>query len=101
MSVLDKLKIKTRWDTIPGADDGYRLACSNPQCSLSCANIRNGRISTTSVHGNERHSYSMTRPDMAFAALLFLNTLSEKELQAFAVLFTKISEEKVMKIESI
>lgn len=70
----------TRWAKITGEDGSYRLLCSNPTCSLSCANLKNGKISVTSVHGTERHSYELTKADMAFTSLMFLNSLTEDEL---------------------
>lgn len=101
MSVIDKIQSRTRWTDIPDIGGGYRLACSNPICSLSCANLRNGRILTTSIHGDERHSYIFTKNDMAFAAIQFLNELSEKELHNFCNIFNKVSQENVLTCEKI
>lgn len=81
MSLIDNLK--TRWNKISSFGDDYRLSCSHPVCSLSCANLKKGRISVTSVHGIERHSYEFTRDDMAFATVKFLSSLSKKELRDF------------------
>lgn len=102
MSVyLDKLREKTRWDKIPDTTEGHRLLCSNNLCSLSCANIRDGRLAVTSIHGSDRHSYQFTKNDMAFAAILFLDSLSEKELEVFCNMFGKISDEYVLKSNKI
>jgi hypothetical protein len=98
---IDVLRQKTRWDKIPGDDDGHRLLCSERVCSLSCANLRNGKISVTSVHGKERHSYLFTKNDMAFATLTFLDSLSEKELETFCSIFNKVSPEFILKLNKI
>lgn len=98
---LNKLQKRTRWDNIPDTEDGYRLLCSNPVCSLSCANLRNGRLAVTSMHGNDRHSYLFTKHDMVFATLEFLNTLSETELHTFAGMFNKVSPDLVLNTEKI
>lgn len=101
MDFLQKLKDKTRWDYIPNENSAYRLSCSHPVCSLSCANLRNGRLSTTSIHGEERHSYVFTKNDMAFSALEFLNSLSEKDLSTFCKMFSKLSPEYILNLEKL
>lgn len=98
---LNRLKEKTRWDSFPEVPDSYRLLCSDKLCSLSCANLRHGRISVTSVHGSDRHSYVFTKNDMAFAAIAFLNELSEEELKAFCNGFNKVSSEFVLSQEKV
>ncbi len=98
-SLIERLKILTRWDTIPNTVDGYRLLCNNSECSLSCANLKDGKLSITSVHGNERHSYTLTKRDMTFLGLLFLDSLEEKDLDVFSKLFNKISDEFSLEIE--
>jgi hypothetical protein len=98
---LERLKELTRWNSIPNGSGGYRLLCSNPQCSLSCANLRGGRLSVTSMHGNERHSYLMSPTDMAFVTVEFLNSLSEKELQNFVNIFNKTSPEFVFNLDKL
>lgn len=90
---LDKLKIQTRWDDIPQEPNGFRLLCNQPVCSLSCANIRNGKLAITSIHGNERHSYILTKKDMAFLTAIFLTHLSKTELETFNTIFKSISDE--------
>lgn len=90
---LDRLKIQTRWDSIPQELDAFRLLCNQPVCSLSCANIRNGRLAITSIHGNERHSYILTKKDMAFLTAVFLSHLSKTELETFNTIFKSISDE--------
>jgi hypothetical protein len=97
----DTLKAKTRWDNIPEASDAYRLLCSAPICSLSCANLKNGKLSVTSVHGTERHSYAFTKNDMAFATISFLDSLTQAELEIFIKMFNKISPEFVLNFEKI
>lgn len=99
--MLEVLRSKTRWNRIQGTEDDYRLSCSDPLCSLSCANLRNGRISVTSTHGDERHSYLMSKSDMTFALINFLDSLSEKDLHTVTNLFNKISKDKVINFEII
>lgn len=82
---------KTRWNKISEGSDDYRLSCSHPTCSLSCANLKKGKISVTSVHGTERHSYEMTKNDMAVVTIGFLSHLSEWELETFIKIFNEIS----------
>jgi hypothetical protein len=101
MSYLTNLKLKTRWDTIPQTSDGFKLLCSNPECSLSSANVKGGKLSTTSMHGNERHSQQLTKMDMAFMTLLFLNSLSEKDLNTFLILFNKSNENFILNLEKV
>jgi len=60
---------------------------------LSCANIRNGRLSITSIHGSERHSYALTKKDMAFLTAVFLSHLSKTELETFNRIFKSVSDE--------
>lgn len=101
MEFKDKLKSTTRWDNIPDSPENYRLLCSDPLCSLSCANLKNGKLAVTSVHGAARHSYMFTKADMAFTTLMFLNSLSDKELEVFVKMFNKISNEYVFNLEKI
>ncbi len=98
---LSKLKDKTRWDNIPQQEDAFRLLCSDPQCSLSCANLKNGRISVTSMHGTERHSYSMSKSDMVLATLFFLDSLEDADMEKFCKIFNKLSPEGVLTYEKI
>lgn len=88
---IDILQEKTRWDDIPKTNNDFRLLCNDPECSLSCANIRNGKLSVTSIHGDERHSQILTKNDMAFITLKFLESLNEEELRTFCHIFNKIS----------
>lgn len=101
MDFLSRLKEKTRWDNIPQSDTGFRLLCSDPECSLSCANLKNGRISVTSTHGTERHSYSMGKSDMIFATLFFLDSLAEADIEKFCKLFNKLSPAGILNYEKI
>lgn len=87
------MKTQTRWDAIPQEADAFRLLCNQPVCSLSCANIRNGKLSITSIHGSERHSYVLTKKDMAFLTATFLAHLSKSELETFTKIFKSISDE--------
>lgn len=98
---IDKLKSQTRWNDIPSLPDGYRLLCSNPVCSLSCANLRNGKLSVTSLHGDERHSYIFTKRDMTFAVIEFLNSLDERELTTVLNIFNKISPDYALNLEKL
>lgn len=98
---MDFLKtLKTRWRFI-APNQGYRLACSDPECSLSCANLKKGKISVTSLHGSERHSYELTKVDMCFAIIQFLESLSEKEQQNFVNIVNKCLDRKVISIENM
>jgi hypothetical protein len=93
INYLDKLKSQTRWDNIPQEPDAFRLLCNQPVCSLSCANIRNGKLAITSIHGSERHSYILSKKDMAFLTAVFLSHLSKTELETFNKIFKSISDE--------
>jgi len=89
---LTLLKDQTRWNDIAQSrDDGYRLLCNHAECSLSCANLRDGVLSLTSIHGKERHSYKLTKYDMAFASIMFLDSLTKEDLEDFAKMFNKVS----------
>lgn len=90
---LNRLKTQTRWDDIPQEPDAFRLLCNQPVCSLSCANIRNGKLAITSIHGNERHSYILTKKDMAFLTAVFLAHLSKTELETFNIILKSVSDE--------
>ncbi len=87
--------LSTRWDVIPNGENAYRLLCSHPTCSLSCANLKNGKLSTTSVHGIERHSYELSKNDMCFLTLMFLISLTKQELDIFLSIYNDISSEKL------
>lgn len=93
-------RFKTRWRNI-APNQGYRLACNHPTCSLSSANLKKGKISITSTHGDERHSYELTGPDMMFATVSFLNHLSELELQMFIDIFNDVSRSTILSAEKI
>ena len=99
MSYFTNLKLKTRWDNIPQTTDGYKLLCSNAECSLSCANVKGGKLSVTSIHGTERHSQQLSKMDMAFMSLLFLNSLSGKDLSTFVNLFNKSNENFILEVK--
>lgn len=98
---LNKLKLATRWDTIPDEIKGFRLLCNDPECSLSCANLKQGKLSVTSIHGNERHSYLLSKKDMAFVTLCFLDSLSETDLESFCKMFDKVSSDFILRVEKI
>jgi hypothetical protein len=53
------------------------------------------------MHGNERHSQQLTKMDMAFMTLLFLNSLSEKDLNTFLILFNKSNENFILNLEKV
>lgn len=99
--LLEKIKDQTRWDTIPSMRNAYRLLCNHEVCSLSCANAKNGRLSITSVHGADRHSYTLTKKDMTFLTLMFLDSLNTQDLDILTKLFNKLSEEHVLTSEKI
>lgn len=99
MDFFDKIKSKTRWNTIPGTEGSFRLSCSDESCSLSCANLRNGKLSTTSMHGNERHSYTLSKNDMAFATLMFLRELSTDELIRFCNMFNNSNTTNILTVK--
>jgi len=96
MSFLDKLKKDTRWDNIPDLPESYRLLCNSSMCSLSCANLRDGRLSVTSVHGAERHSQTLTKKEMAFISAIFLNSLSEYDMLTFLNIYNNLSPENTL-----
>lgn len=98
---LERFKSKTRWDNIPTLVDSYKLLCSGPECSLSCANIRGGRLSVTATHGNDRHSQVLSKNDMVFATMAFLNSLSREELEIFCKIFAKSSPNYILNLETI
>lgn len=97
--LIEKIKERTRWDRIPNRENAYRLLCDHPDCSLSCANLKDGRLLVTSVHGEDRHSYQFRKNDMFFATLLFLDSLSEKELEIFFHTFNKLSEDFIAELK--
>lgn len=101
MEFLKRFRELTRWNKIPDSQDSFRLLCSDPICSLSCANLRDGKISVTSIHGDERHSYVFTKNDTAFAFIEFVNTLNEKELQNFVNIFNKSNPEFVLELSKL
>lgn len=98
---IDRLKLQTRWDSIFNENESYRLLCNHPTCSLSCANLKKGRLAVTSIHGTDRHSYMLSKKDMAFLTALFLDSLSKEELETFSKVFGKISDAYVLNIEEI
>lgn len=98
---LEVLKNQTRWANISEVPNAFRLLCSDPECSLSCANLRNGKISVTSMHGTDRHSYVLSKKDMAFVMCMFLNSLTEKELHYVCHAFTKCNPEYVLTVDRI
>lgn len=99
MRQLEKLQSKTRWNLIPGTTNQYRLLCSHPECSLSCANLRSGKLSVTSIHGADRHSYLLTKNDMAFVTIDFLGSLTPEELNGFCKLFNQITKGSALTAE--
>lgn len=101
LDFLTRLKEKTRWDSIPQSDTGFRLLCSDPSCSLSCANLKNGRFSVTATHGTERHSYTLSKNEMVFISLLFLDSLEDEDMEKFCKLFSKLSAEGILTYEKI
>lgn len=92
------LNQKTRWRDLK---HGHRLLCNNEDCSLSCANILNGRLSVTSIHGTERHTYQLEEDDMLFLILEFLSSLAEDKLIYFCKLFNKKSEDFLLNLEKL
>lgn len=96
--ILDKIAQKTQWSKID-KQDRFRLRCGNDSCSLSCANIANGRLSLTSVHGNERHTYQLTSKDMLFLTLDYLKYLNSKDLETFIKLFNKVSDDYTLSVD--
>jgi hypothetical protein len=101
MSYLNNLKLRTRWENIPQALGDYKLLCANEECSLSCSNLKGGKLSVTSIHGTDRHSQQLSKLDMAFLAIVFLNSLSEKDLAMFLLYFNKVSENFNLNLEKV
>jgi hypothetical protein len=50
------------------------------------------------MHGSDRHSYLMTKNDMAFCAIEFLTNLTQAELETFCKLFNKVTPEQGAKL---
>ena len=86
MTIQDFIKT-TRWDRVDTTEERYRLRCNSEDCSMSCANVSNGKLSITSVHGGERHTSMLSNRDMLFVTLQYLNSLSSKDLDSFCNLF--------------
>lgn len=95
--ILEKIAEKTQWSKID-KQDRFRLRCVNESCSLSCANMINGRLSLTSIHNNERHTHLLSSKDMLFLTLDYLNTLSKKDLNSFIRLFNKVSDDYTLSV---
>lgn len=57
----------------------YRLLCSGDSCSLSLANLLNGKIHITTIHGSHRHSYTFDDYDMQFIILQYLSSLDDEK----------------------
>lgn len=98
---LEHFRKQTRWSEILGSEDAFRLLCADSDCSLSCANLKNGKISVTSMHGATRHSYELSKRDMAFAMFIFLNSLTEKEASNFCKAFNKVSPRLILELEHL
>lgn len=77
---LSKINMsQSQWAKINDSNDRFRLLCDNSDCSLSIGNLLSGRIHITTVHGNERHSYTFTNKDMLFVISQFMKTLSVED----------------------
>ncbi len=77
----------SKWAQIENSNDRFRLLCSNSTCSLSIANLLNGMLSISTIHGSARHSTLLSDEDMKFIVSQYLNNLSiderEKMLEFF------------------
>lgn len=70
---------QSQWARISESNDRFRLLCDNNNCSLSLANLLSGRLHITTMHGNERHSYTLTDADMKFVVSQFIKALPAEE----------------------
>lgn len=68
---------------------------------MSCANIKNGKLHVTSIHGVDRHSQELSKNDMVFTTVVFLNSLSDIELEGFTKIFNTLSPTKAINLENI
>lgn len=97
--ILDKISQKTNWTKVDN-QNRFRLRCSGEECSLSCANIASGRLSITSTHGNERHTNLLTKKDMLFVTLMYLNSLEKNDLDYVIRLFNKVSDDYTLSLKN-
>ncbi len=67
------------WANINDNNNRFRLLCNNPTCSLSVANLIDGILHITTVHGSNRHSMLLSHEDMRFIVSQYLNSLSETD----------------------
>lgn len=68
-----------KWAQINESTNRFRLLCNANSCSLSLANVVNGMLSISTVHGTERHSSLLSHEDMLFIVSQYLNSLSSKD----------------------
>lgn len=68
-----------KWVKIQDNENRYRLLCSGETCSLSLANLFEGRLHVSNIHGKDRHSYTLNHREMLFVINEYFNSLSEKE----------------------
>lgn len=68
------------WLQIEDNDNNrFRLICNNPSCNLSIANLLSGKLHITTMHGRERHSYTLSERDMLFIVSQYLNSVSQED----------------------
>lgn len=78
-----------KWTNINESNDKFRLLCDNEYCSLSVANLLKGKIHITTIHGNERHSYTFSNKDMLFVVSQFIKNLSPSDRQSLLNFYRK------------
>lgn len=79
----------SQWANINDSNDRFRLLCDNDNCSLSIANLLSGKIHVTTVHGNERHSYTCSHEDMKFIVAQYIKSLSKEKREDFLEFFSQ------------
>lgn len=68
-----------KWTNINEENNKFRLLCSSDDCSLSICNLIRGKIHITTIHGQNRHSYTMNNKDMVFIVSQFLYSLNKED----------------------
>lgn len=77
------------WATINNINDRFRLLCNHNDCSLSVCNLISGKLHITTIHGNKRHSVSLTNEDMLFIISQYIKALSPIDREKLLDFYSK------------
>lgn len=69
---------KNNWKNIE--NNRFRLLCNKDSCTRSIANLLDGRLHISTIHGEDRHTVTLTTNDMFFITSQFLSTLDQQSL---------------------